>query len=142
LLAALTLATVSWMFFHPMETQSTWDAQLLYLLIAALLAGLVIRPATPVLGHRVLTHVGRISYGIYLLHMFVISAVKKLPGGRDPLVCFLVSTVVVVAMATVVHRFFEQPIIRYGKRWLAPRSPRLENASPSAPLPGPLTIQS
>ncbi|MEO5959182.1 MAG: acyltransferase [Opitutaceae bacterium] len=143
LLAAVALAGAGWMFFHPMETQSTWDAQLLYLLVASLLAGLVLRPSTAVLGHRVFTHVGRISYGIYLLHMFVISAVKKMPGGRDPFVCFLVSTVIVIAIATVVHRFFEQPIIRWGKRWLAPGSAPRGKTSPSTrqSLPGSVPVK-
>ena len=67
-----------------------------------------------------MTHVGRISYGIYLLHMFVISLVKKLPGGTHPALCLLLSTVVIIALASVVYRHLELPIIRFYKNKLTP----------------------
>jgi peptidoglycan/LPS O-acetylase OafA/YrhL len=82
-------------------------------------------------------HVGKISYGIYLLHMFVISAVKKLPGGTEPWVCFALSTALVIPFASVVYRCFEEPIIRYYKKRFAapaPSSPAPESAIVAAPV--------
>ncbi|HEV2437903.1 MAG TPA: acyltransferase [Verrucomicrobiae bacterium] len=118
--AGLGAGTVGWIILHPMQTQSSWDAQLLYLLMTLILIGLVVRATTPVLGGRFMVHVGKISYGIYLLHMFVISAVKKLPGGTAPVFCFLVSAVAVIAVASLVYQFFEHPIIAFYKRRLSP----------------------
>lgn len=113
-------ATAAWVIFHPMETESTWDAQLLYLLMTLVLICLVVRPATPMLGGRFMAHVGKVSYGIYLLHMFFVSAVKKVPGGRSPLLCFLASSIAVIAAASLVYKFFEHPIIAFYKRKLSP----------------------
>jgi hypothetical protein len=50
---------------------------------------MVVRPAAPVMDNAFLVHIEKISYGIYLLHMFVICVVKKIPGGTSPLFCFL-----------------------------------------------------
>jgi peptidoglycan/LPS O-acetylase OafA/YrhL len=65
-------------------------------------------------------HIGRISYGIYLLHMFIISFVKKLPGGTSPVLCFLLSAGAVIIVASLVYRHFEYPIIAYYKKRLSP----------------------
>jgi len=118
--AGLGAGTAAWMVVHPLQTQSSWDAQLFYLLMTLILIGLVVRPANTVLGGRLMVHVGKISYGIYLLHMFVISAVKKLPGGTSPVLCFLVSAIAVIAVASLFYRFFEHPIIAFYKRKLSP----------------------
>ena len=113
-------ATAIWLCTHAMRHESFWDAQLLYLLMTLTLMGAVIRPDGAVLGNRGIVHVGKVSYGIYLLHMFVISAVRKLPGGESPVVCFLLSSIAAIALASVVYRFFERPIIAFYKRRLSP----------------------
>ena len=118
--ACFGAGTAVWVCAHLMRTQSSWDAQLLYLLMTLTLAGLVIRPATPVLGGRFMAHVGKISYGIYLLHMFVISSVKKLPGGTSPALCFLASSIAVIVVASLVYKYFEYPIITFYKAKLSP----------------------
>jgi peptidoglycan/LPS O-acetylase OafA/YrhL len=115
--AGLGFAAALWLMVHPMQSQSTWDAELLNVLVTLLLAGVVVRRSpTPALDHPLLRHIGRISYGIYLLHMFVLSAVKKIPGGTQPVVCFIATAVFTIAIATVVYRYFEQPIIRFFRR--------------------------
>jgi len=119
----LGMATAVWLCVHLMRHESYWDAQLLYLLMTLIVMGLVVRPATPVVDNRLMLQVGKISYGIYLLHMFVISAVKKLPGGDSPAFCLLFSTVAVILVASVVYKWFEQPIIAFYKRKLSPLHP-------------------
>ncbi len=123
ILPCLAAGLVAWLCAHAMRTQSSLDAQALYLLMTLIVAGVVIRPVTPGLCGAIMTHVGRISYGIYLLHMFVISLVKKLPGGTNPAVCLLLSTVAVIAVASVVYRYLELPIIRFYKNKLTPSRP-------------------
>jgi peptidoglycan/LPS O-acetylase OafA/YrhL len=120
-LAAVGLAASLWLLLHPMQSQSTWDAELLNLLVTLLLAGVVVRRSpTPGLDHPLLRHIGRVSYGIYLLHMFVLSAVKKIPGGTQPWVCFVATSVITIVVASAVYRWFEQPIIQYFRRRSSP----------------------
>ena len=123
--ACLGAATAVWLCGHSMRTQSSWDSQLLYLLMALTLVGLVIRSNTPVLGGRFMTHVGKISYGIYLLHMFVISSVKRLPGGTSPALCFFAGSIVAIALASLVYKYFEYPIITFYKKKLSPLNPEM-----------------
>ena len=66
-----------WLLLHRIRHESAWDAQLLYLLLTGLLCGLVVRPEVPLLRGRLLTHIGKVSYGIYLLHTFIFAAVNK-----------------------------------------------------------------
>lgn len=103
-----------------MQQESLWDAQLLYLLMTLTMMGLVFRPATRVISGRFATHVGRTSYGTYLLHLFVISAVKKLPGGNSPALCLSASAIAAVLIASLVHKCLEQPIIAFYKKKLSP----------------------
>jgi peptidoglycan/LPS O-acetylase OafA/YrhL len=134
LLAGLGIGMAVWIFLHPMRTQSSWDAQLLYLFMTLTVICLVVTPSTPALDNPFMTHVGKISYGIYLLHMFVISVVKKFPGAASPIPCFLYSSVVVILVASLVYKYFEQPIILFYKKKLSPlhtRSPRECAAAPS-----------
>jgi len=123
--ACLGAATALWLCGHSMRTQSSWDSQLLYLLMALTLVGLIIRSNTPVLGGTFMTHVGKISYGIYLLHMFVISSVKRLPGGTSPVLCFFACAIVTIAVASLVYKYFEYPIITFYKKKLSPLSPEM-----------------
>ncbi|HSY16748.1 MAG TPA: acyltransferase [Candidatus Acidoferrales bacterium] len=116
----LSLATAGWLCMHLMRHESFWDAQLLYLLMTMTVIGLAIRPATAVLDNRLMTHIGKISYGIYLLHMFVIVAVRKMPGGGSPAICFFFSTLVVIIVASLVYQYFERPIIVFYKRKFSP----------------------
>jgi peptidoglycan/LPS O-acetylase OafA/YrhL len=116
LLPATVAFTALWLAFHPIAHAATWDAELLYVVMTGLVLAVVTRVARPAAWLAPVAFVGRISYGIYLIHMIVISIVKKLPGGNDPLVCFVVSTVLVIPAAALIYRFFEKPIIDFYKR--------------------------
>ena len=122
-----------WLGLHLIESKSAWEAQLLYLTMGLILVSVVIRPKTPVLCNPLLAHIGKISYGIYLLHMFVISAAKKLPVLENPFLCLLVTTVVVVLIASLVYRYFEYPIIRFYKKRLSPTLAHARVAPPTGP---------
>lgn len=120
--ASFGAASVLWLLFHPVRQESAWDAQLLYLLMTLFMIGLVLRANVPILSGRFLAHIGKVSYGIYLLHMFVFSTVKKLPGGQDVWLSFLVTAVLTIIMASLVYHYFERPIIRFYKRRFSPES--------------------
>lgn len=131
--AGFALLGLTWLVTRPMETSSTWDAELLYVFMVLVTAGVVIRSRLPLLSSGMLAHIGKVSYGIYLLHMLVISVIKKMPNGTNALFCFVASTVIVVAIASLVHRCFERPIITYYKRRMAPRK---VTADAPAAIPG------
>jgi peptidoglycan/LPS O-acetylase OafA/YrhL len=70
----------------------------------------------PLFDSAVLQYVGRISYGIYLVHNWLPAIVEKFAG---PLPKYLAAPIVVVltfAICALSWRFFEQPLIRLGRR--------------------------
>ena len=141
ILGGIGLLLAVWLTTHPMATTSSWDAEFVYLLMVLLVAGVVMRRSVPVLCHRYLVHVGRISYGIYLLHMFVICTVIRLPDDMSQLFYYVVCTTAVIAIASVVYRTFELPIIHFYKRRLHPPHPCAPRAqllplNPSLAAPG------
>ncbi len=132
IVGGIGLLITVWLTTHATKTASTWDAQLMYVLMIALVAALVMRRSVPGLCHKSLVHVGRISYGIYLLHMFVFSAIRKLPLGHDPVFCFVLGTSVVIGIASLVYRYFELPIIHYYKHRLQATTPNVSDAMGTA----------
>jgi peptidoglycan/LPS O-acetylase OafA/YrhL len=119
-LTGVGAATASWLLFQPIQPQSSLWEQLLYVLMALLLVGVVIRRRTPVVGGKVLAYVGRISYGIYLFHMFVICCVERIPGGASPWLDFPLTVSLTVVAAALSYQFFEYPLINKWKQRLSP----------------------
>ena len=139
-------AIAAWLSLHAMRHESAWDSQLLYLLMTIFLIGVVMRPSVPVLGGRVLTHIGKISYGIYLLHMFVCSSVRKLPWGENVWFSFITMSVLTILLASLVYKYFEEPIIKFYKKKFSPGSgtrisPHDEVVTPSVENPGAIPLQ-
>lgn len=74
-------------------------------------------PVGVVLDLPVLRYIGKISYGIYLLHLFVLAGLRKVvphaapgfPLENGPLL-FCVATALTIAVAAVSWHFFERPI--------------------------------
>lgn len=67
---------------------------------------------------------GRLSYSIYLLHMPVLGLAHGLVLGARPdigtpvqVVVTLVAVVIALALAWLVNRYIEQPMVEYGRRW-------------------------
>jgi len=89
-----------------------------HLALVALVGAAVLRRdhvLAPVLEHRAVRHVGAVSYGIYLLNVPVVWAVKAALGeaatARSGLVVFLVATAGTVVLASLTHRFVERPFL-------------------------------
>ncbi|MGH7226575.1 MAG: acyltransferase family protein [Gemmataceae bacterium] len=89
-----------------------------------LLACLVIGdgPLQRLLRWRPLVGVGRLSYGIYLLHMLAMAAVSRvLPPPRPSIAGSMLVLVVVsllsIALAWLMHRTLESFAINVGRRW-------------------------
>lgn len=117
---ALAAGLLGWITVHPMQTQSTWDAEVMYVMMTLLVAAVVIRRTVPGLDLPILVHIGKVSYGIYLLHMIVFSAAKKLPFGDSPTGVFVLTVGGSIVAASLVYWSFERPIIRWYKQRLSP----------------------
>lgn len=64
-------------------------------------------------------YVGQISYGIYLLHVPVIGAIRSAAPGIRPhaLLVFGLALPVTVVLAALSYRYFEEPMMRRAKRF-------------------------
>ena len=64
-----------------------------------------------------LSELGTISYGVYLLHPFAISAVRRLPGDLQQysLVFILLVSLTTIGAAAIIYRLLERPLVQYGK---------------------------
>ncbi len=86
-----------------------------------LVATVVIRPdhsMRAAFDGKVLTYVGKISYGIYLYHMLAINAARRfVVPSRDPILVFLVALPLAVGIATLSYRYFELPFQRLKHRF-------------------------
>jgi len=95
-----------------------------YSLVAtALLGSLVMSDGTlpRLLSYRPLALIGSLSYGIYLIHMFAVSAAQKiadrLPGEYLRIaVAYVIASALAIAGAWVLSRTIERPMIRLGRR--------------------------
>ncbi len=116
-IALVVCLCLAWMAAGPFRSIAAAEEQLLFPAFTFLVASTVTRAAIPVLDSRFCCHVGKISYGMYLIHWFVIVALERgLPVGTPLPLLYLVVPFVTIAMATVISVCFEQPIISYGRK--------------------------
>ena len=86
----------------------------------------------PLFEHRVVRHVGTVSYGIYLLNVPIAFSCRGLVGDRA-LSLFVVSTLLSVAAATATYRWIERPFLTLRERFRAGAPSAAEPSSaPSA----------
>lgn len=98
----LTLAALQWMPVLVVE-----------LCMTLLVASVCVREEhalAPPLRWRPVAFVGMVSYGIYLMHMLAVNAVRPVLDTERGIDVFMVASLVVIAMAAVSHRYFEMPI--------------------------------
>jgi peptidoglycan/LPS O-acetylase OafA/YrhL len=91
--------------------------------MALLIGSCVIREnhaLAPVLGSRIMRHLGVISYGMYLLHMLVFNVVKRVPyplGLQHPMWHFWCTLIGVALVATISFRYYENYFLRLKARF-------------------------
>ena len=115
--------------------------ELIDVLLAALVAVCCVRDdhaLAPLLGARPVVFLGTISYGMYLLHMLAVNAVRPALGAHAGVGVFAGAVVVTVALAAASHRWFEGPILRYKARFsVLPAGAARRPAEPAEPAPMP-----
>jgi len=92
--------------------------------LVALVVSCVLREdhwLAPLLGLPPVAWVGAVSYGIYLLHVPVLGALKHLtPAGRlDPMGLYFVGLPCILGAAALSHRYFERPFLALKQRFAA-----------------------
>lgn len=106
-------------------------------LLACLLLGR--GPLQTFLSTRPLTFVGRLSYGIYLVHMLAMYAVYRVfPGERfglpGSIAVLVMTTLLSVALAWVLHISVERYFIGLGRRWSQNILARPARVGPTHPV--------
>lgn len=127
-----------WLTNAPVTAQSGWDGVGMTLLMTALVVGVVVRKTVPILCSAPCRHVGRVSYGIYLLHWFVFVALGMLLPRGWPTLFFLVGTATVIVAASISYRYFEAPLMaRFRPRVVPARG----GAGQAPALPGSAPVE-
>jgi peptidoglycan/LPS O-acetylase OafA/YrhL len=104
--------------------------------VALLLAALLTETTRvrSLLAWRPLAFVGKISYGIYLVHLLCLHAAETVTS--NPVVSLVLTSALSIAVATVLHWTIEKPLIgvgrRFSRRVLARSLPVVELAAPQS----------
>ena len=139
-LAALCLG---WMILRPIGPHDLADERLLFPVLAVFVAAAATRSRVPVLDGVVFSHVGKVSYGMYLIHWYVLVAlVRVLPQGTSLLLFSALTMGIIVGVASVLYAGFERPIIAFGRAHFgASRTARpATRFAPEPALPNPLAV--
>lgn len=88
----------------------------LYFFFLTLFVGIVsLVSPLPLLSWSFISYIGKISYGMYLLHMLSIMALKKI--SLNPFFIFSVGTVLTILFASISYTYFETPFLKLKKRF-------------------------
>ena len=107
-------AFFAFLVFMPLEDKSDLSAFAFYLVCTLLVGACAVNARLPLIGGAALSRVGLVSYGIYLMHMPVLSAIKKVT--MDPVLVSLGTLAAVLPLALVSFAVFEEPIRRLGRK--------------------------
>jgi peptidoglycan/LPS O-acetylase OafA/YrhL len=115
-LALVLLSQFATPLFSKLPTAQMLNTIAFTIAVAGLFAGIlseetVVRRA---LAWRPLVFIGKVSYGIYLIHVLCIHACLKV--SQNPFVVLLLSAATSIAFASVLYRVIESPLIAVGRR--------------------------
>jgi peptidoglycan/LPS O-acetylase OafA/YrhL len=107
----------------PTSDISGWSRLLIHLSMSYLLVTLVVREAHMLLRFlqfAPIKRIGTISYGMYLFHIFAVTAALKILDRlslEGAVAAFLLTTLLTVVVSEISFRLFENPIMRWKKRF-------------------------
>jgi peptidoglycan/LPS O-acetylase OafA/YrhL len=119
---------------EPLSDEQLWHNPLcLAAASGCLIAALCSRVMSSILSTRPMRYLGKISYGLYLLHTPVLLVLYRATHLSQWPVLFLLATLLLsIMMATAAHQFLEAPARRKIIEFLAPKNFRLQNCIRSA----------
>jgi peptidoglycan/LPS O-acetylase OafA/YrhL len=97
-----------------LHLKGTWVTA--YALSIAMLLGVVVNGSTPlnrVLSFRPLTWVGKVSYGVYLVHILCLNIAEKV--SHNAIVAYALACLISVAVASALHLVIERRLIMVGR---------------------------
>ncbi|GAB3717565.1 acyltransferase [Amycolatopsis oliviviridis] len=127
------------------ETGSNLGLLIAYGLLSAMLLVVLVSPGPLrwLLATKVMRFVGERSYSLYLLqgpvHFAVVAAIP--PLGEHRMISALTVFAVGLAIADLIHRWVEQPMIRTGKKLIARRQERKALRAAEAELKAPSAVE-
>jgi peptidoglycan/LPS O-acetylase OafA/YrhL len=107
----------------PGDDISGWIRLSVHITMTFLLISLVVREdhlLQRALNIPIIKRMGAISYGMYLFHVFAVTAVLKVMDQLSlshALIAFLLTTLLTILISEISFRFFENPIMRWKKRF-------------------------
>jgi peptidoglycan/LPS O-acetylase OafA/YrhL len=90
----------------------------IYGLLVAAFVGVIVYTRTVfniVLSFEPLVWIGKVSYGIYLVHILCLNLAEKLVSRAVP--AYLLTVAISIAVASVLYWTFEKPLINVGRSW-------------------------
>jgi peptidoglycan/LPS O-acetylase OafA/YrhL len=93
-------------------------SKVIYSVAVASCLAFVLQVRTPInsmLRTSPLVFIGKVSYGIYLVHLLVLNVAEPVVHGRI-IPALLLATILSIAVAYVLHVLIEKPMIRVGRR--------------------------
>lgn len=93
-----------------------WLETAIDVLFALLVATAAIAPPLPWIGGPLLSHIGKISYGIYLFHTIVFFGVKRFVSSESWIV-FSIGAPITIFIATLSYRYFEAYFLQMKKKF-------------------------
>jgi peptidoglycan/LPS O-acetylase OafA/YrhL len=117
---AITLGLACWFLFWPLGHESALNTELLNLVVTLFVGALVLRSGAPILTFTPVMYVGKISYGIYLMHMLVLVCLVHAFGKSAPFMVFAVGSLLTIMAASLSWRYFESRIISFYKQRFSP----------------------
>jgi len=131
---ALGLLCVGFLAIHPMTSATSWDGLLLLAALTLITVAVLSRRHMPFLAHPLLAHYGKVSYGIYLMHMFVLAILERFAPADSLFLRFFAAAIATGILAMLSFALFENPIIAYFRRRRA-RAEGKANGISNSPLP-------
>jgi peptidoglycan/LPS O-acetylase OafA/YrhL len=107
---------VAFMLWGELDDKSSAQSLVFYVICTLLVGVAAVSDKLPLLGGTAMSWIGLLSYGIYLMHMPVLSVIKKFT--LNPAAVLVMTILAVLPAAWFSFRFFEEPIRRLGR---APR---------------------
>jgi peptidoglycan/LPS O-acetylase OafA/YrhL len=126
LLLFLVWAWLHSMPFYPVLPDTEYYRFTLGTLATATIVACIVgreEPSRPILVSRPFTYIGKVSYGMYILHPIVLGFVAALAErldllhGAGYLLVIVVYLGAVISVASISFKFFESPILRFKERF-------------------------
>ncbi len=113
---SLGVLCVAFMALHPMTSATSWDGMLLITTMTLITAAVLSRNHVPFLSNSIVAYYGKVSYGIYLLHYFVLMLAERFIPSNSPMLHFVIGALGTGVLAVISFAVFENPIISYFRR--------------------------